>query len=174
VPNNRPLLSLHAVKSLQNANGDNNMFRKYLRQKKNDQNPGNTKRNEITGLSSSLPSNGDDRKASKPSDHSVISNGVQVLGDLKSTKSMQIDCHLVGNIQAHIMTIGINGNIEGNVTADDVVVKGTINGDLLATKVRLNSTAKVFGNITHGVIAIEDGARFEGQVKQSDNLQDNK
>jgi cytoskeletal protein CcmA (bactofilin family) len=116
----------------------------------------------------------DDRKASKPSDHSIISKGVQVLGDLKSTKSMQLDCHLVGNIQAHIMTVGINGNIEGNITADDVVVKGTINGDLLAKKVRLNSTAKVFGNITHGVIAIEDGARFEGQIKQKDSLQEKK
>lgn len=174
MPNNRPRLSLHAVKPLHDANGDNYMFRKHLRQKKNDQNPGNTRHNETTELSSALPSNGDDRKASKPSDHSVLSNGVQVLADLKSTKSMQIDCHVVGNIQAHIITIGINGNIEGNVTADDVVVKGTINGDLLATKVRLNSTAKVFGNITHGVIAIEDGARFEGQVKQRDNLQDKK
>ena len=110
------------------------------------------------------------KEEKKPFQNSVLSHETQIVGDLKSTEALQINCQLIGNIDAHIITVGANAEVEGNIIADDIVISGIIRGNVTGKKVRLTSTALVLGDITHGVIAIEDGARFEGHVKQQNKL----
>ena len=59
------------------------------------------------------------------------------------------------------------------IVADDVVVTGRVVGRVRGLKVRLNSSARVEGDIVHKTIAIESGAHFEGSVqRQEDPLGD--
>ena len=74
-----------------------------------------------------------------------------------------------GDVRARLLTVGEDATIRGQLIADDVVVNGRIIGKIRGIKVRLNTGARVEGDIIHETIAIEAGAHFEGTVKRKDN-----
>jgi cytoskeletal protein CcmA (bactofilin family) len=57
------------------------------------------------------------------------------------------------------------GYWEGSIFATNVVICGTVDGDIVAKdKLELAPTAKINGNVMGGVVAIADGAVFEGEI----------
>ncbi len=88
---------------------------------------------------------------------------------MKTTGDIQVEGTVEGDIQAHLLTVGENATIKGEVVADDVVVTGRVVGRVRGLKVRLTSTARVEGDIVHKTIAIESGAHFEGSVQRNDD-----
>ena len=57
--------------------------------------------------------------------------------------------------------------IKGEVIAESVVVRGTVEGRIRGRKVQLCTGAKVRGDIFHASLAIEPNAIFEGAVKHA-------
>lgn len=56
--------------------------------------------------------------------------------------------------------------VEGNITADELIIDGFVQGDIHATKrVVLSSTGRVIGNIGTPSLEIAFGAAFEGRCK---------
>jgi len=106
-------------------------------------------------------------KAKPPA--SVLSTDLTVTGNLKSTGDIQVEGTVEGDIRAHLLTVGENAMIKGEVVADDVVVNGRVVGRVRGIKVRLTSSARVEGDIIHKTIAIESGAHFEGSVQRQDD-----
>lgn len=98
---------------------------------------------------------------------SIISADLTIKGNLETTGDMQIEGTIEGDIRSHLLTIGQNALVKGEVVADDVVVNGRIAGRIRGQKVRLSATAQVEGDILHKNIAIESGAVFEGSVQRS-------
>ncbi|MBN2905473.1 MAG: polymer-forming cytoskeletal protein [Rhodobacteraceae bacterium] len=106
-------------------------------------------------------------KAKPPA--SMLSSDLLVTGNLKTTGDIQIEGTIDGDIQAHLLTVGENATVRGEVMADDVVINGRVIGRVRGLKVRLTSTARVEGDIIHKTIAIESGAHFEGSVQRQDD-----
>ncbi|MEM8870793.1 MAG: polymer-forming cytoskeletal protein [Pseudomonadota bacterium] len=104
----------------------------------------------------------------KPSP-SILSSDLVVTGHMKTTGDVQIEGTVEGDIQAHLLTVGENATVKGEVVADDVIVTGRVVGRVRGIKVRLTSTARVEGDIVHKTIAIESGAHFEGSVQRHDD-----
>lgn len=100
---------------------------------------------------------------------SILSSDLFIKGDLETSGDIQIEGRIKGNIRAHLLTIGENAVIDGEVRADDATVHGTIKGTLRGYKVRLSSSARVEGDIIHKTIAIESGAHFQGSVTRDDD-----
>jgi cytoskeletal protein CcmA (bactofilin family) len=100
---------------------------------------------------------------------STISSDLTVVGNVHTTGDMQVDGKIEGDIRAHMLTVGENAVISGEIVADDVVIHGHIRGRVRGLKVRLTSSAKVEGDIIHKTIAIESGAHFEGSVQRRDD-----
>ncbi len=100
---------------------------------------------------------------------SVLSSDLFVKGDVETSGDIQIEGKIKGNIRAHLLTIGENAVVDGEVRADDATVHGTIKGTLRGYKVRLSSSARVEGDIIHKTIAIESGAHFQGSVMRDDD-----
>ncbi len=100
---------------------------------------------------------------------SIISSDLVIKGNLETTGDMQIEGTIEGDIRSHLLTIGQNALVRGEIVADDVVVNGRVIGRLRAQKIRLSSTARVEGDILHKNIAIESGAQFEGSVQRSED-----
>ncbi len=100
---------------------------------------------------------------------SVLSTDLTVRGNLKTTGDIQIEGQVEGDIRAHLLTIGENATVKGEVVADDVIINGRILGRVRGLKVRLAATARVEGDIIHKTIAIESGAHFEGSVQRQDD-----
>ncbi len=100
---------------------------------------------------------------------SLISADLVVNGTLTSSGDIQIDGRVDGDVYSSGLVIGEAAFINGEVVADDVIVRGRIQGSIRARKVLLAATSHVEGNILHEAFAVEVGAFFEGNCRHSDN-----
>jgi len=58
-----------------------------------------------------------------------------------------------------------SGYWKGNILAKNAVISGTVDGDIVAKeKLELTSTAQINGNVVGGIVAIAEGAVFEGEI----------
>jgi cytoskeletal protein CcmA (bactofilin family) len=108
---------------------------------------------------------------------SIVSADVKMKGTITSLGELDINGQIEGDVRAAALTIGESGAVKGEVIAESVVVKGTIEGRIRGRKVQLCTGAKVRGDIYHASLAIEPNAIFEGAVKHAqdpmaDSIQD--
>jgi cytoskeletal protein CcmA (bactofilin family) len=101
---------------------------------------------------------------------SVIGSELHVTGTLMCTGDMRIEGTVSGDIRgrAHV-TIGASGVVLGNIYAEEVVVRGRVEGSLFARKVHLCRSCHVKGEVVHARLEIESGAFFEGGCDPNDD-----
>jgi len=96
---------------------------------------------------------------------SVISEECQFQGTLDLQGSLRIDGRLEGNVDnAKYVTVSKNGVVKGDITAQGVVVIGSVTGNIVADNVEILSTAKIKGNIRSKSILVEGGARVNASI----------
>lgn len=98
---------------------------------------------------------------------SIISADVKMKGTVTSQGELQIDGVIEGDVRASALTIGESGAVKGEVIAESVIVRGSVEGCIRGRKVQLCQGAKVHGDIFHASLAIEPNAVFEGAVKHA-------
>ena len=103
---------------------------------------------------------------------SLISAGMTLVGKLVGDGAVQVFGRIEGEIQASSILICEGAQVEGNVVAKDLTIGGHVKGTIHATRVKLNGTAVVDGDIYHRSLAIEENARFEGSSRREENLTD--
>src|SRR5436309_2750440 len=74
---------------------------------------------------------------------SIISADVVVTGTLSSTGDMQVDGRVEGDVHSAALVVGEKATIQGEVIADEVTVRGRVEGSIRARKVLLCSTCHV-------------------------------
>ena len=94
---------------------------------------------------------------------SLIAENVTLRGDVATDGDVHLDGALKGDMRVRELTIGEGGSVEGSVEAESVEIRGKVVGTVTAKSVRLYSTARVEGDITHAQLAIETGAHFAGR-----------
>ncbi|MCU1234176.1 MAG: hypothetical protein JWP63_2143 [Candidatus Solibacter sp.] len=97
----------------------------------------------------------------------TIGKAVKVVGQIFSREDLYVDGEVEGTIEAleHKLTVGPNGSVSAAVKAREVVVLGTIKGNVEATdKIEIRKDAKLTGDIRTARIIIEDGAYFKGSI----------
>jgi hypothetical protein len=67
------------------------------------------------------------------------------------------------------LLLGEGAQIEGNVIAQEVTVRGHVKGTIRALRVRLEDGATVEGDIFHRSLSIDEGALFEGSSRRVEN-----
>ena len=97
---------------------------------------------------------------------STISPGLKVTGSIFSKGKVRFNGVIKGTLEAKSLYVGEEGFIDGKAIADEAVILGKVKGTLKGKKVRLASTSKIEGDTFHEVIAIEDGAIYEGSIKR--------
>jgi len=104
--------------------------------------------------------------AAHASGSTVIARGNRVEGSISGAADIQVDGELQGSIDGSgVVRVAPEGRVEGTLAGRVVMVAGTVRGDISAAETaELESSAKVFGNITAPRIRIADGASFDGQV----------
>lgn len=105
---------------------------------------------------------------------SVLAQGASVHGNIDCDGEMLIEGVVHGSVRAVRLTIGIDGTIEGEVSADEVTVRGTMKGPIHARHIHLTSGAMVEGDLTTTTIAIDTGAQLSGAVWQDNQDQGTK
>ena len=101
---------------------------------------------------------------------SIISDGTEFKGNVKTSAEIQIDGGLNGNVKADKVLIGINGNVRGNITAQFLRICGRIEGEIKAETLHLVKTASVKGNMYKKTISIEPGAKLIGNINEFEGV----
>jgi cytoskeletal protein CcmA (bactofilin family) len=97
----------------------------------------------------------------------TIGKAVMVKGQIVSREDLVIDGEVEGTVEAHDhrVTVGPNGKVQAGVKAREIVVLGSIQGNVEATdKIDIRKDAKLVGDIKTARIVIEDGAYFKGSI----------
>ena len=99
--------------------------------------------------------------------NAVLGKSVVVKGQILSREDLTIDGEVEGTIemQEHRLTIGQNGKVRASVKAREVIVLGTLHGNVeTGDRIDIRKEAKLVGDIRTARIVIEDGAYFKGNV----------
>ena len=97
----------------------------------------------------------------------TIGRAVKISGQIFSKEDLYIDGDVEGSIelQEHRLTIGPNGKVRSNVQAREVVILGTVQGNVDASdKLEVRKDARLAGEVKTARIVIEDGAYFKGSI----------
>ena len=100
---------------------------------------------------------------------SIIGTDLTVTGNVISKGEVQVDGVIQGDINCKSLIVGEKAQITGGIVAEDVVVRGRVNGSIRGIRVTLQSTSQVDGDVFHKSIAIEQGAYFEGKSRRSED-----
>ena len=115
---------------------------------------------------STLPSRGSEPHHDS-SRTAVLGKSVIVKGQIVSREDLTIDGEVEGTVelQEHRLTVGPNGKVRASIKARELVVVGTIHGDVeTSDKIDIRKDAKLVGDIKTARIVIEDGAYFKGNI----------
>jgi cytoskeletal protein CcmA (bactofilin family) len=100
---------------------------------------------------------------------STIGEDLQITGNVSSKGEIHLDGYVIGDVSCVALVLGETAKLEGNVTAEDVVIRGRLIGSVRALRITLQSMAHVEGDLYHGSLALEQGAFFEGRSCRSED-----
>ena len=98
----------------------------------------------------------------------TVGKSVSIKGEVSGREDLFLDGRLEGSIQLSesSLTIGPNGNVRANISAKDVIIAGTLEGNIAAGgRTQIRKTAVVNGDVRTRRIAIEEGAYFKGKLE---------
>lgn len=98
---------------------------------------------------------------------SLLAAHLRIEGNINGTADLQVDGNVRGNVKVAHLIVGEAGNIEGDVEAETIEVRGRVVGSIAGKAVKLYSSAYVEGDITHETLSIDIGAFFQGRCLQS-------
>jgi cytoskeletal protein CcmA (bactofilin family) len=102
-----------------------------------------------------------------PSAVAHIGKSVTIKGELSGNEDLYIDGQVEGMIEVreHNLTIGPNGRVQANVHAKQVVLHGSLKGNVRAAdRVDIRKTGSLIGDVVAARVMIEDGASIKGSV----------
>jgi cytoskeletal protein CcmA (bactofilin family) len=101
---------------------------------------------------------------------SIIGPGMNVVGDCSTDGTIRIEGRVEGSIRAgKAVVIGKEGIVDGDVSTQDAVVSGTVRGTLVAaSRLEVQATATVEGEVRAKRLQLEEGAVLNGTVQMGD------
>lgn len=95
-----------------------------------------------------------------------IDHGCEMCGELKFRENVRIDGHIEGEIHGEkTVVVGSEATIRARIHAANVVIHGTVEGDIVASgETTLHKSAVVTGELQTGGIVVERGARLRGCI----------
>ncbi len=113
------------------------------------------------------------KKNLKPSDPSevntLIGEGCVFEGNLNLSTATRIDGKVKGNIKSEeMLIIGENGSVEGDITCSEVLIYGTVIGNIEARRVEVKKGAYLNGDVKVDVFVVEEGATYNGRCSMGE------
>src|SRR5712692_694535 len=110
------------------------------------------------------------RPLTTSSDRSTARLGasLHVKGEISGNEDLHVDGNVEGLVQLEDrkLTVGASAKVTADVVAREVVVYGTVKGNLRARdRIEIKKDGSVVGDLTTARIMIEDGAYFKGSIE---------
>jgi cytoskeletal protein CcmA (bactofilin family) len=97
---------------------------------------------------------------------SIIGPGMKVTGDCETDGTLRIEGTVEGTVRAgKAVVVGKDGSVLGDVVTQDAIIGGRVSGKVVAeSRLELQSTCIVDGEIRARRIKLDEGGRLNGQV----------
>jgi cytoskeletal protein CcmA (bactofilin family) len=101
---------------------------------------------------------------------SIVGSGMKVNGDVETEGTIRIEGRVEGTVRAgKAVVVGKDGKIKGDIFTQDAVVGGEVNGTIVAeSRIELQATCVVDGEIRARRIQLDEGGRVNGRVHTGD------
>lgn len=99
---------------------------------------------------------------------SKITAGLKINGEISGSADLYIDGEVQGKLRLGNarVTVGPNGRVQADIEAREIMVDGTVNGNLKAgERAHFGPSSRVNGSVLTPRIGIDDGARLRGKVE---------
>lgn len=111
------------------------------------------------------------RRFRPPRFTTVVGKDTTIRGDVIFGGGLHLDGQIEGNVLAHeedtraTLTVSDEGRIKGDVRVANVILNGTVNGDVHATeRVELAERARVTGRVHYRMLEMAMGAEVNGEL----------
>jgi len=110
------------------------------------------------------------RKQTSTRIDTLLGKTANLQGDLEFSGGLHLDGRVNGNVRSSAadggaLSVSETGFIEGRVEVTNIVMNGTVNGDMCARdRLVLGGKARVNGNVYYGVIEMAPGAVITGKL----------
>ncbi len=97
-----------------------------------------------------------------------LGNSLHVKGEISGNEDLLIDGTVEGliTLDERKLTVGASAKVTADIIAREVVVYGTVKGNLRAKdRIEIKKDGSVNGDLTTARIMIEDGAYFKGSIE---------
>lgn len=96
----------------------------------------------------------------------VIGPSMNIKGEIRTREELFVDGEVEGSLESHsLLTVGANGKVKANIKAREVVVFGSVRGNVdVAEKIAIRDNGSVIGDIKTSGISIDDGVYFKGSI----------
>jgi cytoskeletal protein CcmA (bactofilin family) len=104
-----------------------------------------------------------------------LDKGSHLQGELIFEETFRIDGKFEGKIlSGSELILGDSAEVTGEIEVGRLSVNGTLKGTVRAReRIELHARARVEANLTTPVLKIEEGARFEGSCRMSEDAKSN-
>jgi len=105
--------------------------------------------------------------------NTIIGKGTKVEGKMEVASSVRIDGSFKGEIKAtDTLIVGSTGELSDvTVNVKNAIIGGKIKGNVTASsKVTLESSSRLEGDLTAKLLIIEEGALFTGNCKSGEQI----
>ena len=109
-------------------------------------------------------------KKKQPPLKSLVAQGARVVGDIFFAEGMRVDCSITGNVRSvdnnpSILVIAESAVITGAVSADHIIINGTVKGAVSARMMlELQPNARIEGDVEYGALEMHQGALISGRL----------
>ncbi len=106
--------------------------------------------------------------------NTIIGKGTKIEGSMKVSQSIRIDGFFKGSLDASdTLIVGTTGELdEASINVKNAIVGGSIKGNIVASsKVTLESSSRLDGDLTAKLLVIEEGALFSGNCRSGEQVQ---
>jgi cytoskeletal protein CcmA (bactofilin family) len=96
----------------------------------------------------------------------TIGSAMRIKGHIRTPDDLRVDGEIEGSVESHsLVTVGPSGKVDANIKAREVIIFGTVRGNLEVTgKIAVRDQGSLVGNIKTAGISIDDGAYFKGKI----------
>ena len=99
---------------------------------------------------------------------SRVGGTVRIEGEISGKQDMLVDGEIAGSIMLpeHTVTIGSEAHVQANIKAKNVVILGTVDGNIEAgDRIEVRSCCSLYGDIRSPRIMVENGAYIKGTIE---------
>lgn len=99
------------------------------------------------------------------SNPTVISEGVDLTGNLSFEGTLYLDGKVTGEVYADKVNIGLSGLLEGKLIANEINISGKVFGKIDCKNLLIKANAYVDASIHYQQLEIQNGAVISGELK---------